>query len=106
MLRTALGSNSTGNTVQMTRHAQIRMQQRGIPPLIGLWLEEFGEEEYDGHGGVRRFFSRKSIRAMERAFGHQPVSRMAEFLDVYVVESSRDGQLITFAHQTKRVRRR
>lgn len=91
---------------EVSKHADVRMQQRGIPPLIGLWLDEFGEEEYDGHGGVRRFFSRKSIRAMERTFGRRPVSRMAEFLDVYLVESSHDGQVITLAHQTKRLRRR
>lgn len=88
-----------------TRHAKIRMQQRGIPPLIEQWLDDFGEEQYDGHGGVRRYFSRKSIRGMERAFGRKPVGRMAEYLNAFKVESSRDGQALTLGHQTKRVRR-
>ena len=56
-----------------TKHAEARMQQRAIPPLIDLWLEEFGEEEYDGHGGIRRYFSRRSIREMERQFGRRPI---------------------------------
>lgn len=88
-----------------TRHAQIRMQQRGIPPLIEQWLDDFGEEQYDGHGGVRRYFSRKSIRAMERAFGREPVRRLAEYLDAFKVESSRDVQAVTLGHQIKRIRR-
>ena len=88
-----------------TQHAQIRMQQRGIPPLIDQWLSEFGEEQYDGHGGVRRYFSRKSIRTMERVLGREPVRRMAEYLDAFKVESSHDGRTLTVGHQTKRVRR-
>lgn len=86
-----------------TRHAQIRMQQRGVPPLIEHWLDEFGEEQYDGHGGVRRYFTHKSIRAMERAFGRAPVRRMAEYLDAFKVESSRDGQTLTLGYQSKRI---
>jgi hypothetical protein len=81
------------------------MQQRGIPPLIELWLDEFDEEQYDGHGGVRRYFSHKSIRATERVFGREPVRRMAEYLDAFKVESGRDGQTLTLGHQTKRIRR-
>ena len=86
-------------------HARVRMQQRGIPPLIEQWLDEFGEEQYDGHGGIRRYFSRKSVRAMQRAFGREPVRRLAEYLDAFKVESSHDGQTITVGHQITRIRR-
>ena len=41
-----------------TRHAQIRAQQRGIPPLIDCWLDEYGEMVYDGHGGVQMVFTK------------------------------------------------
>ena len=30
-----------------TRHALTRAQQRGVPPLIDLWLDAYGEEEYE-----------------------------------------------------------
>jgi hypothetical protein len=66
-----------------TKHANIRAQQRAIPPLIDQWLDQFGDEEYDGHGGVIRFFSRSSIRAMEREFGDSPVRKLAEYLHAY-----------------------
>ncbi|MDP6652334.1 MAG: hypothetical protein QGF90_09550 [Gammaproteobacteria bacterium] len=36
-----------------TTHAAIRAQQRCIPPLVDQWLSQFGEEEYDGHGGTQ-----------------------------------------------------
>ena len=49
--------------MNMTYHATIRSQQRGIPPLILQWLDLYGEEEYDGHGAVIRYFSRASRRA-------------------------------------------
>ena|SRR5258708_18260437 len=89
-----------------TKHATIRAQQRGIPPLIEQWLDQFGDEDYDGHGAVRIYFSRKSIRAMERAFGRGPVRRLSEYLDAYKVENSHDGQIITVGHRTKRLWRR
>jgi hypothetical protein len=43
---------------------------------------------------------------MEREFGRAPLRKLAEFLDVYKVESSRDGQVITIGHRTKRINRR
>jgi hypothetical protein len=89
-----------------TKHAAIRAQQRGIPPLIDAWLDEFGEEEYDGRGGIRRYFSRRSIRKMEKELGSQPVRRLAEYLDAYKIESSDNGQVITIGHLKKRIMRK
>lgn len=88
-----------------SQHARQRAQQRGIPPLIDLWLDEFGEEQYDGHGGVIRYFSRRSIRAMEQGFGREPVRCMREYLDAYKVENSHDGQTITTGHRYRRITR-
>ena len=87
-------------------HAKARQQQRAIPPLIDQWLDEFGDEEYDGRGTVRVYFSRRSIRRMERAFGRLPVRKLAHLFDVYKVDSSRDGCTITYARKCKRQWRR
>lgn len=92
--------------MNMCSHAAVRAQQRCIPPLVAQWLDQFGEERYDGHGGVLRYFSRASIRAMERAFGRAPVRKLAEYFDAYQVESSHDGHVITIGHRTKRIKRR
>ena len=87
-------------------HAQTRAQQRAIPPLIEQWLDEYGEEDYDGHGARRIFFSKRSIRKMERDFGHAPLRKLNEWLNVYKVEDSRSGQIITIGHRYRHLRRK
>ena len=88
-----------------TNHAATRSQQRGIPPLINNWLLDYGHEIYDGRGGVIRCFTHTSIRAMERDIGRAPLKRMSEFLRCYLVQSSRDGVVITVGkrHQKKHI---
>ncbi len=38
--------------LNLTHHAQTRLQQRGIPPVVVERLLDFGREEYD-HRGTR-----------------------------------------------------
>lgn len=78
-----------------TFHAEVRAQQRGIPPLIRNWLLDYGDEQFDGHGGVIRFFSSQGIRTMEKEIGRAPLKRMSEYLRCYLVQSSIDGAVIT-----------
>lgn len=78
-----------------TNHASIRSQQRGIPPLVSDWLMDFGDEVYDGHGGIVRYFTPKSVRKVEKAVGREPVRRMSEFMRCYLVQSSSDGTVLT-----------
>jgi hypothetical protein len=101
-----MGENMERTQVGMSEHAAIRAKQRGVPPLIEQWLDEFGEANYDGHGAVTFYFSRRSVRAMERAFGRNPVRRMAEYLNTYKVESVMDGTIITVGRRTQRLWRR
>lgn len=88
-----------------TKHSLTRAQQRGIPPLIDRWLNEYGEEMFDGHGGVVIAFTPRSRRAMERDFGREPVRRMSEYLNAYKVESSHDGHTITLGRRFRRIKR-
>jgi hypothetical protein len=81
-------------TIMNTKHATIRSQQRGIPPLIQSWLLAYGEENYDGRGTLIRYFTNKSVRKMEREFGREPIRRMSEFLRCYLVEGE-NGDIIT-----------
>ena len=91
--------------MNMTYHAAVRSQQRGIPPLVMQWLDQFGEECYDGHGAIIRYFSRTSRREMEREFGSDLVSKLKQYFKVYKVENH-DGVVITTGHLTKRINRR
>ena len=78
-----------------TKHAIQRAQQRGIPPLIQIWLLDYGKETFDGSGSVTRYFDRECIRRMEREIGATPIKRLSEYLRCYLVQSSTDGAIIT-----------
>lgn len=90
----------------MSRHASIRAQQRGIPPLIDQWLDLYGHEEYDGRGGIVVYFDKQSRRAMERDMGREPIRKCEEWLDVYKVVESDKGKIITLGHRFKRMNRK
>ncbi len=87
-----------------SHHAQHRNQQRCIPPIVHDWLSEFGIEKFDGHGGVRVYFSGESIKRMERELGRHFVRENRKYLNAYRVESSSDGTVITCGRKTKRIR--
>ena len=93
-------------TLSSTEHATTRMHQRSFPPIVIDWLDEFGEEQFDGRGGVVSYFSRKSKRRLERTFGRRFVAENAKYLDRYVVRSTTDGAVITVGILTKPIRRR
>lgn len=78
-----------------TKHASVRSQQRGIPPLVSDWLDAYGDEKFDGRGGVVRYFSATGIRQLEDEVGAKPVQKMAEYLRCYLVQASDNGSIIT-----------
>lgn len=88
-----------------SKHSQKRMHQRSIPPIVNKWLDEFGEEMFDGHGGILVFFSKASIRKMETAFGHHFLAQNKKYLGVYRVESTDNSTLITTGWRTRRMTR-
>lgn len=88
-----------------TKHAQVRAQQRAIPPLVDRLLDEFGDEEHDGHGAIHVYFSHASKRRMERALGRHAAGLFDRFLRAYKVETT-DGLVITKGWRTGRVARR
>jgi len=103
-MRTLIDETTEGE--MQTKHAKVRAQQRGIPPLIGQWLDDYGDDEYTGTGGLIRFFSRQSIRKMEHDVGHEPVRRFSDYLHAYKVIDARDGHVITIGFRTKHIRRK
>jgi hypothetical protein len=90
----------------LTRHAATRVRQRSIPPIVIHWLDEFGEEYFDGHGGVVTYFSKESRQELERKLGRRFVKENAKYLDRYVVRSATDGVMITAGVRRKRLPRR
>ena len=83
-------------------HALKQRQRRGIPPLIVQWLEEFGEEAHDHHGGIVLHFSKHARRRLERTVGCQVVRKLEEWLDTFLVIST-DGTHITVGVRYRRI---
>lgn len=90
---------------QGTLHANLRIQQRAIPPIVIEWLEEYGAEMHDGRGAIKRFFDHRSRKRLARIVGTGVVNRLNDYLDTFLVQTV-DGTIITVGHRTKRVRRR
>jgi hypothetical protein len=89
--------------MNMTRHAAVRIQQRAIPPFLVSLLMDFGKCEPAGNGTSKMYFDKTAKRRVRAFVG--PVARhMDEFMDVYAVVGA-DGQVITAAHLTERIRR-
>ena len=88
-----------------SRHAEVRAQQRGSPPLVDQLLDLYGQEEHDGHGAITLYLNKSSIRSMERDMGRRPVARLAQWLDAYKVKTI-DGHTITIGYRTQRVWRK
>ena len=78
-----------------THHALTRKQQRAIPSIVECWLDEYGVEEYDHHGGIRIYFNKKSMKKMEKAFGTKFVRENKKYLSVYKIESVAERLTIT-----------
>ena len=89
----------------VTIHARARMQQRGLPPMIRGWLEDYGSERYDGRGARVLYFDKAARRRIERDLGREPVRRMEDWLDAYLVVDDY-GIVITVGRRYARLWRR
>lgn len=88
--------------MELSRHAQIRCQQRGIPPLIRQWLQDY-RSEVQTRGATKRFFDREAKRRLSAAVGAQVVDRLGSLLNIYLVESP--DTVVTAAIRTRRIKR-
>ena len=84
----------------LTQHAYLRSQQRGIPPFVMGLILDYGSCKYS-HGAVVYYLDKNSRRALKRHLGPKIYTRMEDQFDVYVVA---DNNVITVAHRTKRMK--
>jgi len=89
--------------ISMTKHASVRQQKRGIPPLITEWLTSYGSTRHDHHGAEILFFDKQSRRLLAKEVGNDVVRRLSNYLDTYAVISG-DGTVITVGHRLTRIR--
>ena len=90
--------------MNMTRHAQTRLQQRAIPPLIIQWLCRYGCRLQGMNGTTVCFFDRESRRSLASEVGHVVVRRLSDMMDAYLVLSG--NSIVTVGHRYKPLRRK
>lgn len=88
----------------LTRHASVRSQQRGIPPLIMDWLVRYGTRQAAQDGASILFFDKASRRRLAHDVGAPVLQALDPMLDAYIVQAA-DDAVITVGWRTKRVLR-
>lgn len=89
--------------MKLTQHAQVRTQQRGIPPLMIDLLEQFGTKEKASDGAVMLYFD-KAARRHVKSYAGVLARFIEDFMDVYAVVSA-DDSVITVGHRYEHIRR-
>lgn len=88
-------------TTQLSRHASVRLQQRGIPAFVIELLEACGSEHRCG-GAEKLFFDKAARKRLKRYLGGERSLRLVErWLNVYAVVGD-NGSVVTTAHKSKR----
>jgi hypothetical protein len=87
--------------VSFTCHAEARIQQRAIPPIVVELLERFGSETRSG-GADLLFLDKAARKLLRRHLGRS--FRSFEYLDAYAVVSDQ-GRVVTVGHRSKRINR-
>ncbi len=89
--------------MNMTRHAQVRLQQRCIPPMVLDLLLQFGASESAGNGASMMFFDKPARRRV-----HSYAGALAPLLDAHLdsyAVVTQDNTVITAGYRTERIRR-
>jgi hypothetical protein len=85
-----------------SQHAGVRCQKRALSSLVLDCLQQFGQEVHDHHGCVMYHFTKRSLRALERSWGREPVRRLLyDQRAAYAVVAS-DGTVVTAGWRTRR----
>lgn len=87
----------------LSKHAQIRSQQRCIAPLIVDLLMQFGARECDGRGGEICYFDHRSKRQIQSYVGVS-FEKIRKQLDAYIVVANET--VITIGLRYKRINRK
>jgi hypothetical protein len=84
--------------ITFTMHAETRVQQRGIPPMVIDLLMQFGSASRCG-GAERLIFDKLALRRLRRHLGGDRGLKLIDrWLNVYAIIGD-NGQLVTVAHK-------
>jgi hypothetical protein len=86
----------------LTRHARVRLQQRGIPAWFLKLLVEHGRAHHDGHGAVIRTVDRAMRNRLRETLTRSDFVAAERWLGVYAVVATDDQAIVTAAYRTRR----
>jgi hypothetical protein len=90
--------------MQISLHAQTRLQQHGIPPIAIEFLREFGSA-YRCGGAETLMFDKKARQLLRKHLGgHRSLKLIEPWLNVYAIIGD-NGHIVTVARSTKHFRR-
>lgn len=85
----------------LSQHAQVRMQQRGLPAEALALICQYGRRRYDHQGCAKVFLDRRGRAALRCHEGESVYRRYEKAWDAYVVERV-GGAVLTAGHRTRR----
>ena len=88
--------------MNLTFHAQQRMQQRGIPRRVIGYVLTYGRVSHDHHGGCVIWLDKRSKARIGQEEGRQVVRQLDKHLNAYVVTDS-NGTVVTVGHRYRRI---
>ena len=86
-----------------SKHAQQRVQQRGIDEEVVEILVEHGRRRYH-NGGVTCYMDKRTRARLESVMEGSAYRRVADRLDRYVVLSPDGTQILTVAQRRRRLK--
>ena len=86
--------------MKLSKHAKIRMQQRGITAPVIDWLLAYEEVDYQ-RGAQLYYFNGKSRRALERDIGQRRLRRHEKAMNTFLVCT--EDRIVTVGHLYQRV---
>jgi hypothetical protein len=90
--------------MNLTRHAENRMQQRGITRQALDCVLAYGRESYDNHGCQVIWFDKQARRRICEEEGGEVARKLEKCLNTYAVIDL-EGTVITVGHRYRRIRR-
>lgn len=87
----------------LSRHAEIRSQQRGIPLGLVDLLLDFGQERHVGNGATVLSFPKRVRERLRRNLPRTMYASISSKLDVYAVVGDR-GNIMTLGHRYQHLR--
>lgn len=92
------------SSLPLSLHAQVRMQQRGLPAAALTLIRRYGRRQHDHQGCALVYLDRRGREAIRRHEGEQIYREYEKAWDAYLLERV-GGAVLTTGHRTRRFHR-